>query len=875
MTDELFRGIGQPGYEFGADFSVSASGEVNLATALNARKFGLKGDGTTENMSKVYLAVAEAQATGSPLYAPSGRYKFPEAIVSNGPGFTLIGDPPVVKGVGGTDALKGTWFHFDHAGRGISIVNAGGNSAGNFTDTRIQSIGTMRTQPAPAPGWAPTDFDWDIHADGVSDVILRDVTFWNATRGVVLAGSTVSGPGRLELYGVRGQCFKNGIFVDTAYDVCRLDQIHIWPFWRDDANVHAYTMANLDAIYMNRSDNPMLSNVFTIFARAGLRLGGNANGVTSKVHLVNADFDRGYTGIWLDASADGASGQFTNVTTQGETGLAGTKGLFVQADNTRLAFTNLRASVNHQNGVRIEGTGNIVDFSGQTLIDGYDAALIGFPALEAYANNYVSVLGNLITQPAVGSSAPRKSTTGTFNFGGSANVHAFAHLVTAGNWTTAIQAAIASLGTAGGEVLFPPGTYDISAELALNTQSISLRGSGRWATTIRQTTANAKILNITANYAGVRGLSFIYSSTPAAGGTAIYVTSAYVTLDDFVIRSCHTGVHFSGGGAVGGKVTNFEILDYESIGLYVQSLNDLFVSRFIINAGSATRGALGGIRLVDKVEAFICSDGDILLGAYSMTIEATDFSLGVRVAYNNFTNVYFDSAVSPTLINELVETDFVGCWFSGGRAGAGAVGASVINCRSVRFTACRFFNCGSHGATVDSLSRDTSFVNCKFESNGVTATPASSHGIFVGDGAQKFKIIGCTASNGLYTGEQNMGIVIGSGCDDFVVAENNVQGNLNAAGILCASPTAARGVVRDNIGHNPVGLSTPTVGASPYTYTAGPYYESVYISGGTVSAIAIGGATVFTSTDKVVFLGPGQSVVITYSGAPTLKAWRH
>lgn len=82
------------------------------------------------------------------------------------------------------------------------------------------------------------------------------------------------------------------------------------------------------------------------------------------------------------------------------------------------------------------------------------------------------------------------------------------------------------------------------------------------------------------------------------------------------------------------------------------------------------------------------------------------------------------------------------------------------------------------------------------------------------------------------------------------------------------------GVVRDNAGYVP-SVATPSVGSSPFTYTAGIHAESVYVKGGTVSAIAIGGQTVFSSTDKVVMLAPGQSAIITYSSAPTLVVVRH
>lgn len=68
-----------------------------------------------------------------------------------------------------------------------------------------------------------------------------------------------------------------------------------------------------------------------------------------------------------------------------------------------------------------------------------------------------------------------------------------------------------------------------------------------------------------------------------------------------------------------------------------------------MNAGNESRGTLRGIRLRNRVEAFVCTDGDVLLGSYSMTTEAGYYTIGNRPAYNNFTNVYFDSSVKERI----------------------------------------------------------------------------------------------------------------------------------------------------------------------------------------------------------------------------------
>ena len=220
-----------------------------------------------------------------------------------------------------------------------------------------------------------------------------------------------------------------------------------------------------------------------------------------------------------------------------------------------------------------------------------------------------------------------------------------------------------------------------------------------------------------------------------------------------------------------------------------------------MNAGNTTRGSLGGIRLIDKVEAFVCTDGDVLLGQYSMTMDASSYAIGSRPAYNNFTNVFFDSAVNSTQIVKCVETEFVGCWFSGGRSGAGSAGAIIDTCQSIRFTNCRFFNCGGSGVIVNSsAASDITFTACKADSNSVTKGAGVAHGFQFGNNCTQFQLIGCTASNGLYTGTQGYGIFIGSGSDQFAVRDCNLVGNATGAMLDGSSPTADK-TIHGNIGY--------------------------------------------------------------------------
>lgn len=71
-----------------------------------------------------------------------------------------------------------------------------------------------------------------------------------------------------------------------------------------------------------------------------------------------------------------------------------------------------------------------------------------------------------------------------------------------------------------------------------------------------------------------------------------------------------------------------------------------------------------------------------------------------------------------------------------------------------------------------------------------------------------------------------------------------------------------------NVGAPPTSI---TPGSSPYTYTNNDNFdETLFITGGTVSSITYNSTEISTSTDYSVLLRHGDSVVVTYSSAPSM-----
>lgn len=372
-------GSSQMGFIAAGTGATARTVQIKLRDIISVKDFGATGDGTTDDTAAVQAAITAAAASAAQfrVYFPSGTYRLTAALnVTAAVSLVGAGVSPYNAALGAKG--YGTWLYFDHTGKGINI-----DGPSVLSGIELTNFGTYRNQPAPAVGWAPNAHNYDIYIDN-ADVLINDLMLLNPTKGVFLTNGSY---GRLEINTLRGQAFQTMVRIDTAYDVVKINNLHQWPFWQDNADVHAYTEQNLDALYFERSDNPMLVNIFTIFARAGIRFGKSATGATSKMHAVNCDFDRGLYGIWVDNTVTaGITGQFANITCQGETSLVGSKGLFVQSDSSTLVFDNFDSGYSWQNAVRVEGTGNRVTF-GAARANLYDQQAAGFPAYEALNGN--------------------------------------------------------------------------------------------------------------------------------------------------------------------------------------------------------------------------------------------------------------------------------------------------------------------------------------------------------------------------------------------------------------------------------------------------------------------------------------------------------
>lgn len=329
-------------------------GGILADRACHVRDFGAVGDGTTNDAPAIQSAIDAMNAAGG------GTLEF-------GPRSYRIASPIVVDSVSivfqgagfteGANIADGTWLRIDTTGFTPFTFTGTGARGSSVRDIAVRQTHNA----AQVPGWAPTDYDFVFRVqDCLGSVEFKNVLLVAVNRGVWCDNS-----GRLNIESLRGQVFTTGIEIDRAFDACRIQHVHFWPFATSDDDVVRWQQQNCDAVVLRKVDGVFIDDVFTLGARSVLRMSPSASGVTTKLYVGSLYADFALYPIWIEGN--GVTGQIANLTTQSELfnsggqPLAGSTGIRIDSNNVRLQIGNLRIDDAESNAVRINGSGNRVD----------------------------------------------------------------------------------------------------------------------------------------------------------------------------------------------------------------------------------------------------------------------------------------------------------------------------------------------------------------------------------------------------------------------------------------------------------------------------------------------------------------------------------
>ncbi len=352
----------------------------NIFLDVTQSPYNAIGDGNADDAAAIQTAIDHAAYTnqGGLVWLPPGVYKLgfglsiTQSVILAGAGWST--PPTDVAGTPLSNVGNGSWLSVDSTEFSPLTITS---TARGCT---IRDLAVVHRQPTNVlAGFGPVNYPYAI-AVRADDVRIENVFLYNPTRGIDISNSTGS-VGRVTLNRIWGQPFQEGIRIDNALDVIKIDNVHFWPFWSAYNTVTEYQRNNTNAILSYRNDNPHFSNIFVhrcnngfVFSSSG---SGATHGVTSKFHMMNVDIDFCTHGINIDGT--GTTGQVANLTIQGT---PGNHGIWVHANDVKLQGTNVRVTDVRNNGIRIEGSGTVAMLE-NVFIDRWNTSGAGFPGIEA------------------------------------------------------------------------------------------------------------------------------------------------------------------------------------------------------------------------------------------------------------------------------------------------------------------------------------------------------------------------------------------------------------------------------------------------------------------------------------------------------------
>jgi hypothetical protein len=439
--------------------------------------------------------------------------------------------------------------------------------------------------------------------------------------------------------------------------------------------------------------------------------------------------------------------------------------------------------------------------------------------------------------------------------------------------TAAIQAAVNS----GARAIYFPATangYRVTSKITVSASNQILFGDGKYSSYINLASHNFDVFELTAvGNVTIRDLGAINFGAALSGFFVNSAPTYNVTLENLYTNNLHSGAVFgtigsSLGGArsmVKGCLFN-DIAKLTGYGIIKRGTSEIF------DVIDCHIGRLGSIVAADNAAGGILIEGGTAINLENLQIIGAGNNLLIQPNVDNVSHltldrVWCDSSSNGALFINAVSgivTDLraVQCWF----VYTGGDGVRIVgNARDVKIAGNNqiITNLGAGinvvaGATVPGLS---------IQNNSIGNN--TGNGITIGAGASNFAIQNNQIGTGSFFGPNANGIILNAGAtDNFIITDNNVRGNTGAAISNAATGTNAR--IESNLGYNPVGIFGITVTASPFTYTAGASPETVFINGGAVSLVTVSGIGVFQQTNCTVRLEPFQSVVVTYTVAPSM-----
>lgn len=420
--------------------------------------------------------------------------------------------------------------------------------------------------------------------------------------------------------------------------------------------------------------------------------------------------------------------------------------------------------------------------------------------------------------------------------------------------TAAIQAAIHAL-TPGGVLYFPYATYLIKSALTLNLNNVTFAMN---FSTLQLNDATGLldhliIGNGTTQIYGIDLHDGIFTRSQAA-------TAGYAIRFNFVGTSKVRNCRVYGNNWIFGGIEMFQCIMVDILDSYIQSCIDVGINMHGTNSTDLQTNSCR----VDRTYIEYCQYG----------LNATDYVQGLYIRNSVFyqcTNTGFtyapDSALADSISIKLQHNDFDTC----------GTGVYLQYCSGITIDENWFSNNSSNCITLQTGTNAATISGNQMYSTVESANQMEVWGsdvqitgnvvsggaccVYLKSVSSNVNVVGNTLTNSAW------GVDLSESPANFSILNNRISG-VSSGAINGLGGT--NGYIANNPGYNPVGSSYITVGASPFTYTAGPSPEFINLVGGTVSQVTAGGVNIGFQTNIGFHLMPNKSMTVTYSAAPSM-----
>lgn len=385
------------GYAIKADAVAASAGawlRVVGGDTMNALWFGVDGSGVSATHGAVQVAINVAAYVGYKCYFPRGLYRLTSAL-THPEASHIIGDGKAA----GIFSLNYTYFWADHSGNCFSNTNANGSRS-------IDGVNFYRTQPTPGGGaFTPNTYGWEYAIVGGQDIYFNNIHLHNVSKGISAIGTGSTVCGRIHLNRITGQPLVLGFDFTHCLDVIWGDEIELWVFWSNNANVVAYTHNNSVGFQFGRVDNFKFGRVFVYsYFRGMLTYKQNVSGSlpTGTVSLGSFNvFGADNTGVAFVtlAGCDGTNIHFDFLyaaCSLADPAVTTEPFVWTLGDNSRIYIGDLHGQYTNSSLVTMNGTGNrmVIALSRSLGID-YDAN--GTPEFNPATGNTLTLMSSPIT----------------------------------------------------------------------------------------------------------------------------------------------------------------------------------------------------------------------------------------------------------------------------------------------------------------------------------------------------------------------------------------------------------------------------------------------------------------------------------------------